>query len=46
MFVVKNKSSDILKSMLTAKLKGYQPIGKRSGSPTVFSIEEEAIIVR
>ncbi|XP_018369512.1 PREDICTED: tigger transposable element-derived protein 1-like [Trachymyrmex cornetzi] len=40
-----SKSSGIPKSTLIAKLKGYRPIGKRSGPPTVFSIEEEAIIV-
>src|SRR5580765_7439392 len=41
-----SKSSGIPKSTLIAKLKGYRPIGKRSGPPTVLSTEEEAIIVR
>ncbi|RLU20864.1 hypothetical protein DMN91_007478 [Ooceraea biroi] len=41
-----SKSSGIPKSTLIAKWKGYRPIGKRSGPPTVLSTEEEAIIVR
>lgn len=40
-----SKSSSIPKSTLIAKLKGYRPIGKRPGPPTVLSTNEEAIIV-
>ena len=41
-----SKSSGIPKSTLIAKLKGYRPIGKKTGPPTILSAEEEAVIVR
>ncbi|XP_039314369.1 tigger transposable element-derived protein 1-like [Solenopsis invicta] len=41
-----SKSSGIPKSTLISKLKGYRPIGKRTGPPTVLSAEEEATLVR
>ena len=39
-----SKSSDIPKSMLIAKLKGYRPIRKKSDPPTVFSSIKEEIV--